>query len=1273
MLVRRPVLLPLAVAALAAAGLRAQPVFDPEAGRPHLRLFSPADYEAHYQVWSMVQGPEGIVYVGAFGGLLEYDGSTWRHLPIDSGSVRELVLTRDGRLWAAANNDFGWCDRDAAGGLRFHSLRAAVPRAAGAIGPMPDLVEAGDEVWLTTANGIVRWRGERPTFEALEGKASARLYQVADRLLMRRRGATMVSERRGDAWVPLIDDPALADRTVTFILPAADGALVLGLNQQGLWRWAEGRLAPWPTPAAAALAGARLYCALALPDGTLVIGTVGEGLFLLAADGTRARRLRIADGLPSDLIEGLGRDRAGRVWVSTYNGMAVFDWPPALTLFDRREGFDLATIQTISWQENRLFLAGIGGVYGLAPAEPAGVAPARMERRRPAEVIAGDTLRHASGTLFPTNGGIKRLGGGADDFALKLDDIVMALALSRHDPDRLFFASGKGLGSARFVDGVWRLEGYGPALGSSVRLLKVDETGAVWARTMDSHFWRLPPDAAGALDWSQVRPVRADTFPGWVPGGWVRVSAAETPLGLVFFSGRAILRFDAAAQRFVPEERFDASGRPPGDLLPISAPGREGLWCTAYVEGEVAGRRHGFGRFVFGGDGRARWEEMPADYAGIIGGFGVELAVADPTRAGVVWLKGTNAVGRLDLAHRPPMAPPAAPLIRRVRFGERRLALGEPVRVAWGPVPLVVGYAAPGTMEPRFRTRLRGWSEEWSEATTRSLVEFSGLPPGRYTFEVAVQTSDGRLGPASPLAVALMPPWWRSAAAWAGYGFVALGAVAGLVRWRLAQAARRERELEAQVAARTAELAAARDQAEAASRAKSAFLAAMSHELRTPLNGVLGYAQVLRADPRLTSDQQERLRVVQSSGEHLLRMINDVLDLAKIEAGKLELRPAPLPLGELVQEVAAAHAPAAAAKRLSFLVDVASNVPAWVTGDGQKLRQVLDNLVGNAIKFTARGRVELRVAALDGAVGGDGRIAFAVEDTGPGIAPEDQARLFQPFEQARQLRPEVPGAGLGLAISRALVERLGGSLSLASAPGRGSTFSFAVALPAAGAVAPGRAAPAVIGYDGPRRRILIVDDHQVNRDLLADLLQPLGFECVAEPGGEAALARLAAADAAWPDLAIIDVRMPGIDGVELTRRLRALPRGAGLRVLLTSASVLTFDPEEGRRAGCDGFLAKPFRADDLVAQLGRLLGLDWREAPAPKAVGATPGTSRGPWPEPARQVLREALAQGDLDQFRRELARVRQEHATEAARWDELDAAAAAFELTRLRHLLEQP
>jgi CheY-like chemotaxis protein len=297
-------------------------------------------------------------------------------------------------------------------------------------------------------------------------------------------------------------------------------------------------------------------------------------------------------------------------------------------------------------------------------------------------------------------------------------------------------------------------------------------------------------------------------------------------------------------------------------------------------------------------------------------------------------------------------------------------------------------------------------------------------------------------------------------------------------------------------------------------------------------------------------------------------------------------------------------------------------------------------------------------------------LQFSIIDTGPGISPADQARLFHAFEQANDARPDSPGTGLGLAISRALVERLGGQLSLVSALGSGSTFSFALDLPIIQPAALSQTSgERIAGYEGQRRRVLVVDDHAINRRLLLDLLTPLGFDCADFTSPEVALARLTAGGEPWPDLAIVDVRMAGLDGLALTRALRALPRGPQLKVLLSSASVLSFNLADGRSAGADDFIAKPFLTSDLLEKIAQLLALTWRLADsAPPFSPSVPSSDSPPLPPAALSTLREHLAHGDLDALRAEVAALRASQPSDAL--TALDDAAARYDLARLRALL---
>ena len=327
--------------------------------------------------------------------------------------------------------------------------------------------------------------------------------------------------------------------------------------------------------------------------------------------------------------------------------------------------------------------------------------------------------------------------------------------------------------------------------------------------------------------------------------------------------------------------------------------------------------------------------------------------------------------------------------------------------------------------------------------------------------------------------------------------------------------ARHRHHLEDLVATRTRELAQARDAAEAANRAKSAFIANMSHELRTPLNGILGYAQILQRDLSLDARQVAGLNVIRQSGEQLLTLINDILDLAKIESGRLDVHSDDIPLRKFLHTIGEIVGVRAEQKGLAFSCAAAPDLPAAIRADERLLRQTLLNLLSNAVKYTDSGQVTLRVIFLP-----PSRLRFAVEDTGVGIAADQLEAIFRPFGQVGAARLHAGGSGLGLTISREFVRRLGGDILVESRVGAGSTFWFEVEAPpvaAAVAIAP-PPTNGVTGYRGPRRKILIVEDQAENRALLADMLEPLGFEVAQAVNGREGIER---AKTLKPDLAMI--------------------------------------------------------------------------------------------------------------------------------------------------------
>lgn len=458
----------------------------------------------------------------------------------------------------------------------------------------------------------------------------------------------------------------------------------------------------------------------------------------------------------------------------------------------------------------------------------------------------------------------------------------------------------------------------------------------------------------------------------------------------------------------------------------------------------------------------------------------------------------------------------------------------------------------------------------------------------------------------------------------------------------------------------------AKETAEFANQAKSEFLANMSHELRTPLNGILGYTQILQRSEPLTPKGSNGINIIYQCGSHLLTLINDILDLSKIEARKLELHPAPLHLPSFLQSVVEINSIRAEEKGIYFEFKAEEGLPVGVLADQKRLRQVLINLLGNAIKFTDRGGVTFKVESVGK------KISFHIQDTGVGMTPQQIEKIFLPFEQVGDTQKQAEGTGLGLAISHKIVSIMGGEISVGSISGEGSTFSFEVELPVAdnwASVARVSHQGAIAGYQGKKHKILVIDDSWENRSVLLNLLEPIGFEIIEASNGLEGIEQTLRTS---PDLIITDLSMPVMDGYEFLRKLQTYPQLKATIVIISSASVFESDRHKSLEAGGSDFLPKPVEADTLLELMQKHLQLDWiyntNNNPNQNADVATESIQ-----PPATEILNELfeLAQnGELDGII-EIAKQLQDD-NQAAFAKELIRLAEACELRQLQAFIQQ-
>ena len=511
-----------------------------------------------------------------------------------------------------------------------------------------------------------------------------------------------------------------------------------------------------------------------------------------------------------------------------------------------------------------------------------------------------------------------------------------------------------------------------------------------------------------------------------------------------------------------------------------------------------------------------------------------------------------------------------------------------------------LSFRIPGRV--RFRYQLEGYDPDFVAVQNRRTAYYPRLPYGSYRFVVHAVNEDGVSDTReASFAFSVAPRFHERRSAQVGFALLGLAGTFGLFRLRTNALRRRQLVLEALVADRTSALGLEKERAEAASRAKSRFVSSVSHELRTPLNAILGFADLLDRDLG-GRKRAEYLALIKSSGSHLLGLVNSVLSLTKIEEGHGDAAREPFALASLVRDAVATLRPGAEANGLRLLEDTDA-LPAWAIGDGPKIRQILINLIGNAIKFTSDGYVALHVTR-------DGEVtAFTVEDTGPGIEEDQQSLLFREFSQTDTGAKSGDGTGLGLAISRRLAHLLGGDLSLSSSGPTGSKFVLTLALPESAAEEQaGRRRATGLTVRAEVAPVLIADDAAANRQLLRDLHDILGLTVLEAKDGPSALTLFLSAR---PSFVWTDALMPGFGGLELVRRIRQAERDRGWSrtpVVAVTASALGNEPEELLSAGCDSVILKPFNESQIFSVLEEKLGLTIAYEDA-TAVPATDGHS----------------------------------------------------------------
>ncbi len=1172
-------------------------------GLPYIQNYTPEEYNGASQNWAITQSKKGLIYVGNNEGVLEYDGSSWRaiHLP-NYGICKALGVTKANKIFVGGYNELGYLEPNDVGEMQFVSLKDKLK-----INDFKEINRINiidDTVFFKANDYLFKWDNEEFTTYEIYGTMSS--LPISDKIYIIENFVVKKLENNG--FVDVVDLASTKAKAFTDIISYKENELIILSYDKGVFVTTNGTVEPLNSTSSESIGKSLAYGMLKLSNDLITIGTRLDGIITIDKKGNIINKINKSNGLKSNTIYNLFEDHQHGIWLATNNGIIRAELVSPFTIFDERHGIE-GYVNDIYVTNGEVYLANYNGVLKL---EKTGK---RLFKNIGPEKSLTKTVSKQAIQFLEIQDSLF-VGSRAGLFLYTNNRMVQKYALasgalmrSKKNPKRIYVGLINGLASLVYKNGTWIYDGTINGINDDIRAIREDSDGTVWLESQVDGVWKVEAESKRSADKfnePQVKHYKANK---------------ELPEGILFLKSignKVLFNIDDQVYSYNKEKDsilkddsipklFDLHGR----ISLKMEDKNNNVWMFADLnkgderKSRLLAIKNDDGSYTI----KKNYDERITQKVGVS---------HFPENKNIVWYGGSGSVIRHDLSITGNEKLNFNTHIRKVTISKDSLLFGgtkvnsNEIEIPYNDNAFRFEYAATTfeeASENLYQYQLVGFDKEWSAWTLETKKDYTNLPGGNYNFIVRSKNIYDHLGSEDNYAFTILPPWYGTWWAYIFYGLGAIGIVALYSKWRSQELQKKNVVLENTINKRTLEIRQKNEllnhqteQLVELNEAKTRLYSNITHEFRTPLTVILGMAETLKNNVLNKSFEgaDKSLEMIRRNGKNLLQLVNELLDLAKVESGNMKLNPVQTDVIPFVKYLSESFHSLAESRKINLTVY--SEIESLeMDVDVNKMASIISNLLSNAIKYTsANGKI---IVHLNKVKTNEGEFfSIKVQDNGVGLAEDDIDHLFDRFYQVdNESSTKQEGTGIGLSLAKEFVELMKGQIGVESTLGKGSTFTVQIpvtntavkTLDAKITIEPpikktGHAIltePLIIEEDSSLPLALIIEDNEDVAHYLKTCLKN-NYQTIHASNGNMGVEM---AYENIPDVVISDVMMPGKDGFEVCAILKSDPRTDHIPIILLTAKVTTEDRLTGLSHGADAYLAKPFNEKELFIRLDQLV------------------------------------------------------------------------------------